>query len=117
MNLDEFLQKLKSAPEAIEFTETMSVIERLYDFSETEFTNGGLLNEAGQNSGSCKLFAFARLQNLSEQQTLACFGSYYRLDVLEHPDASNHQNIRNFIQHGWPGIEFPQIPLQEKKSL
>ncbi len=116
MSLEKFLQQLKKSPENIEFSETMSIIESLYIFTETEFKNGDLLNKSGQNSGSCKLFAFAQLQNLSKEQTLACFGSYYRGDVVENPEANNHQNIRNFIKQGWSGIEFSKMPLQEKEA-
>lgn len=114
MELNDFLQKLNTSPETIEFTDTMSAVEALYDFTETEFQNGELLNAAGQNSGSCKLFAFAQLQNLSKEQTLACFGTYYRDDVLKNPAGADHQNIRNFMQQGWSGISFSKMPLQEK---
>ena len=114
MKLNQFLQKLNETPETIEFTDTMSAVEALYDFTETEFQNGELLNKAGQNSGSCKLFAFAQLQHLSKEQTLACFGRYYRDDVLQNPEADDHQNIRNFIKQGWSGISFSEMPLQEK---
>ena len=106
MNLDIFLHKLNTAPESIEFTDTMAVVENSYDFSATAFRNGALHNAAGENSGSCKLFAFAKKQNLDQQQTLACFGAYYRNDVLQHPDGEDHQNIRNFMQTGWEGISF-----------
>lgn len=114
MSLTTFLEKLKSNPETIEFQDTMNVIEQLYTFRETAFSNGALRNEAGQNNGSCKLFAFAKLQGLSASETLACFGHYYREDVLAHPEASDHQNIRNFMQCGWDGIEFEAAALQEK---
>ena len=114
MKLDVFLEKLKSAPDSIDFEDTMAVIEQLYEFTATTFKNGELTNEAGQNSGSCKLFAFAQLQNLTQQQTLNCFGRYYRDDVLQHPEAEDHQNIRNFIQTGWDGIYFESPPLQLK---
>ncbi|WP_198263061.1 HopJ type III effector protein [sulfur-oxidizing endosymbiont of Gigantopelta aegis] len=114
MTLNSFLQILQDAPESIEFTDTMSVIEALYDFTETAFNNGDLVNAAGENSGSCKLFAFAQLQDLSEEQTLACFGDYYRDDVLQHPEEKNHQNIRNFMQSGWSGISFSAPALQKK---
>ena len=114
MNLNIFLQKLNIIPETVEFTDTMAVIDSLYDFTETEFKNADLDNEAGQNSASCKLFAFAQLQNLSQDQTLACFGAYYRNDVLKNPEGTDHQNIRNFIKQGWPGISFSAMPLQAK---
>lgn len=92
----------------------MAVIEANYDFTPTTFKNGKTVNEAGQNSGSCKLFAFAQLQNLSVDQTLACFGQYYRNDVLKNPEGTDHQNIRNFISYGWEGISFEGTALSNK---
>jgi len=106
MNLNEFLQRLENSSEQIEFTDTMAVIEEAYTFTPTKFTNGDTVNNADQNNGSCKIFAFGLLNKLSEQQTLACFGSYYRDDVLKNPDGDDHQNIRNFISTGWQGIQF-----------
>ncbi|TCS36231.1 HopJ type III effector protein [Paucimonas lemoignei] len=114
MNLDAFLQKLNDSPESIAFTDTMAAIEASYDFTPAAFTNGSLRNEAGQNSGSCKLFAFAQLNQLNEQQTLACFGAYYRDDVLKHPEGTDHQNIRNFMKTGWGGMKFDSQPLKAK---
>jgi len=114
MTLDKFLEKLNAQPESIEFTETMSVIENQYQFTETAFTNGEQSNAAGENSGSCKLFSFAKLNQLSEAQTLACFGAYYRDDVLAHPDADDHQNIRQFIINGWSGVKFSAEALAIK---
>ncbi|WP_028863334.1 HopJ type III effector protein [Psychromonas aquimarina] len=114
MSLNAFLEKLASAPQSVEFSDTMAVIEEHYEFTETQFSNGSQENAAGQNSGSCKIFAFAQLQNLSEAQTLACFGTYYRNDVLQHPQADDHQNIRQFMINGWQGIEFSAAPLTAK---
>ncbi|RJG03873.1 type III effector [Noviherbaspirillum sedimenti] len=114
MDIPAFLKKLDDMPEAVAFTDTMAVIEAVYAFTPAAFTNGSLRNEAGQNSGSCKLFAFALLNQLSEQQTLACFGAYYRDDVLKHPEATDHQNIRNFMTTGWAGVKFESMPLTAK---
>lgn len=116
MNIDAFLEKLTTVPESIEFEDTMAVIERFYDYTPAMFNNGELVNEAGQNSGSCKLFAFAQQQGLSQEQTLNCFGRYYREEVLKYPKAEDHQNIRNFIRTGWEGIHFESSPLQLKSS-
>lgn len=116
MNIDAFLKKLNANPESITFDETMAVIAESYEFTPASFTNGEFRNEAGQNSGSCKLFAFASLNGLSEQQTLACFGAYYRDDVLKHPEGTDHQNIRNFMKHGWAGVKFDSMPLQPKQA-
>jgi hypothetical protein len=114
MLVDSFLEKLATRPQAIEFAETMAVIEENYKYTETAFVNGEQVNAAGQNSGSCKLFSFARLHSLNEAETLACFGSYYRDDVLKNPQASDHQNIRQFMIHGWQGIEFSGQALIQK---
>lgn len=117
MQLHDFLQRLNNTPDSLGFNDTMAVIDALYEFNPCAFKNGDLLNEAGKNNGSCKLFSFARLHGLSEQQTLHCFGAYYRDDVLKHPAGTDHQNIRNFIKTGWTGIEFNSAALAPKKTL
>jgi hypothetical protein len=116
MELKVLQQRLNESPESVAFNDTMAVIEALYDFTPAAFRNGELNNEAGQNNGSCKLFSFAKLQGLSQQQTLHCFGDYYRKDVLDNPDGSDHQNIRNFIKTGWDGIEFSGAALIPKRA-
>jgi len=114
MTLDAFLQKLNNEPHAVEFTDTMAMIEALYEFTPTAFKNGDLENTAGQNNGSCKLFSFAKLQGLSQEQTLACFGTYYYKDVVENPTGTDHGNIRNFMKYGWNGIVYANQPLKTK---
>ncbi|MEN9909262.1 MAG: hypothetical protein RLZZ540_2411 [Bacteroidota bacterium] len=106
MSIQAFLEKLKETPELITFPETIAVIEENFNFTPTAFQNGNTHNATGTNSGSCKLFAFAQLQNLSQAETLACFGAFYRDEVLGDPEGTNHQNIRNFMIHGWDGIQF-----------
>ncbi len=113
MELKAFLSKLQETPEAIAFDDTLQTIERNYTFTPTVFNNGDLRNETGQNSGSCKLFSFAQLQQLTKEQTLQCFGTYYSEDVLKNPDGESHQNIRNFMKYGWEGIEFEGIVLEK----
>ena len=116
MPLDDFLQHLRSSPESIEFDTVMQLIDSLYDFTPTAFRNGALHNVAGKNTGSCKLFAFALRHKLSKSETLACFGRYYREDVLLHPDADTHRNIRSFMRGGWSGISFDTKPLSAKQA-
>lgn len=110
MNIDTFLEKLNTASEALVFADTMAVIDANYQFTETAFSNGDTENAAGENNGSCKLFAFAKLQNLNEQQTLNCFGQFYR-DVLATPSGDDHQNIRNFMRSGWSGLVLKDCAL------
>lgn len=115
MTIATFLEKLNTTPEAITFAETIAVIEANYDFTPTAFENGTQHNAAGENSGSCKLFSFSEIQNLSEAATLSCFGAYYYDDVLKNPNGTDHQNIRNFIKTGWEGIGFYGSALVLKK--
>lgn len=114
MEVATYIEKVKTTPETLEFNELMELIESEYTFTPTEFTNGDLVNAVDQNQGSCKLFSFAKLNGLSEEETLACFGSFYREDVLQNPNAENHQNIRNFMQSGWEGIKFSSETLKSK---
>ena len=69
MTLDAFIEKLKQTPEAITFAETIATIESNYDFTPTAFQNGYQHNGAGENSGSCKLFAFAKIQKQNFSRT------------------------------------------------
>ena len=116
MSLNAFLEKIKNN-DFISFDETIAAITENYHYQPTEFTNGlnkhKLVNQAGTNEGSCKIFAFAQIQGLDKQQTLNLFGDYYRKDVLNNPDGSGHQNIRNFMQYGWEGIQFNSEALVE----
>ncbi|MGA7594736.1 MAG: HopJ type III effector protein [Gallionella sp.] len=114
--MKQFLQTLETAPDSIAFDATISVIDANYLFTPTAFRNGEMRNEAGQNNGSCKVFSFAKLHDLTPQQTLNCFGSHYRDDVMMHPQGSGHQNIRNFMKTGWDGIVFAGNALTLRKK-
>ena len=113
MTLEEFIVAVQKAPMA--FTETMAVIALNYAYSPAGFHNGmnerKFFNASGTNEGSCKLFAFAKANDLDEQATLNCFGDYYTVDVLQNPEGQDHQNIRTFIDCGWKGIVFDSEPL------
>lgn len=114
MRIEEFINKLKTTPKILEFSETMAVIEANHAFTPTAFKNGELQNNAGENSGSCKLFAFAKLQGFTKDETLACFGKFYFEDVLNDPNGKGHQNIRNFMKTGFDGLRFDGVALKLK---
>lgn len=114
MTLVDFTHKLKTTPITIIFSETMAIIEGLYEFTPSAFKNGSLQNSATENLGSCKVFAFALKQQLTKEEALACFGQYYFKDVLGNPNGTDHQNIRNFMQIGFEGLFFEQEVLVEK---
>lgn len=110
MTIEDVLHKISNEPLAVEFDEVIAAIDAHYHYTPTAFTNGALsapmTNAAGENTGSCKIFCFAQKWGLSEAQTLACFGHYYRNHVLPHPEGHDHPNIRLFVHDGWAGIEF-----------
>lgn len=114
MNINDYLNKLKATPESISFEDTLSTIDANYDFTPSTFINGDTKNNANENNGSCKIFFFAQQQKLPENLTLHCFGDYYRKDVLQNPNAEDHQNIRNFMSTGWSGVSFESNALKAK---
>lgn len=117
--LNTLMNKLISAPESVTFDEVIDVIEEHYLYIPTQFSNGttddGLVNIAGENEGSCKIFYFAQIQKLNKEQTLHCFGQYYRDEVLNNPDGNNHSNIRKFMAHGQENIVFDGCALKPKQ--
>ncbi len=113
-SVNQLIQQLNQAP--VDFKKVIEVIEKNYDFTPTEFKNGQTLNTENSNNGSCKIFAFGLLNQLSEQATLNAFGQFYTQDVLQNPNGNDHQNIRNFIQSGWQGVAFTQQALTPKSK-
>ena len=115
MTIDELIALIKSQPENIEFNDVIDTISQYYHYTPSRFTNGSkdstVVNIADENEGSCKIFYFAQLNQLDKGETLACFGKYYRDDVLKFPDNIDHGNIRMFMQFGWNGICFDEDVL------
>jgi hypothetical protein len=112
MQLKEFLAQVK-AGEKVSFQDSIVVIAANYLYTPTRFVNWNVVNEVGTNEGSCRLFYFAKLHGLTPDQTLGLFGDYYWKDVLEHPEAPSHANIRSFMQHGWAGIAYDGEALRK----
>jgi hypothetical protein len=95
------------------FKDVIAFIETYYQHQPTAFRNGDIYNEATQNQGSAKVFTFAQLNTLDKEDTLSLFAEHYR-SVLENTDGTDHQNIRQFMLHGWPGIIFEGQALVAK---
>lgn len=109
--LTSLLGKLKA--NAVTFKEVIEFIETHYEYQPTAFKNGAAYNEATQNQGSAKVFSFAKLNNLSKEDTLSLFAEHYQ-SVLNTPNATDHQNIRQFMANGWEGIAFEGEALTAK---
>jgi len=120
MNTQELLTLINTNPSDVEFDQVMDVIDTEYDYIATQFYNGmgdkEVVNAAGTNEGSCKIFAFADINDLNEAQTLSCFGRYYREDVLQNLSGTDHANIRTFMKFGWQGVHFDSPPLSIKNK-
>ena len=107
----DFLQPLQQ--DNFVFETTLEFIETYFNFTPSAFNNGGVQNSKEQNQGSCKVFALAQLLNLTQQQTLRCFGQHYR-DVVATPEVDNHHNLRRVLKDGLENITFDQFPLELK---
>lgn len=101
--MNELIENLKAGKLA--FTDVIRHIESRYSVTPVAFRNGNQYNETTQNQGSAKVLYFARLHNLSKEDTLLLFAEHYRA-VLDHPEGTDHQNIRQFMEHGWKGVQF-----------
>ena len=95
------------------FADVLAFIEARYQHTPTAFQNGTQLNAATENQGSAKVFSFAKLEGLNQQDTLKLFAEHYA-SVLATPEASDHQNIRQFMQNGWDGVKFEGEALTAK---
>jgi len=113
MSITTFISKLRTNPNSITFEETITIIDTYYNFEPSLFTNGEVTNNPGENNGSCKIFSFAKLHHLDVEETLFCFGRHYK-KVLDTPEDTDHQNIRNFMRTGWDEIFFKKETLSAK---
>ena len=95
------------------FADVIAFIEARYTHTPTAFKNGQQANSANENQGSAKVFSFAQLNGLDQAQTLSLFAEHYA-SVLATPEAADHQNIRQFMQNGWDGIQFEGQALTAK---
>lgn len=109
--LIDLLEHLKAG--SIAFNDVIGFIEKHYQHTPTAFKNGEAYNEATQNQGSAKVFAFAQLNELSVADTLSLFAEHYQA-VLQNPNGTDHQNIRQFMANGWDGIAFDGSALAAK---
>lgn len=101
--MSNFLEQHKE--EGFSFATVLAYIESKHQVHPTAFQNGDIYNEATQNQGSAKVLYYAKLQDLSKEDTLSLFAEHYQ-NVLENPLADNHQNIRQFMTNGWEGVKF-----------
>nr|MBC7613859.1 HopJ type III effector protein [Pseudopedobacter sp.] len=108
---EKLLKDLKS--NHLKFAAIIETIEASCQYNATAFKNGAAFNEIDQNQGSAKVFYFAQLNNLSKEDALLLFAEHYQ-SVLDTPEGTDHQNIRQFMIHGWDGIEFKNVAFKAK---
>ncbi|EEZ79607.1 MAG: HopJ type III effector protein [Candidatus Thioglobus sp.] len=112
MTQEEYLEELRSGAR-MKFEDLIALIDDDYDYTPAAFSNGEVSNTEDENQGSAKLFCFAAIHQLTQLETLHCFGQYYQ-DVLNTPESDSHANIRNFITYGWDGLKFDSPVLSRK---
>lgn len=114
MNTKRYLKAIK-AKEFVAFNEFIALIEKEYNFVNTEFINGDMNNRENENQGSAKVFCFALMHKLSKEQTLKCFGEHYDSVLNSKNEQKTHLNIRNFIKFGFDGLQINSKALSLKK--
>ncbi|NGM62184.1 HopJ type III effector protein [Sphingobacterium sp. SGG-5] len=107
----QLLEQLEA--KAIQFKDVLAHIDTHYTYTASAFQNGSQHNAEHENQGSAKVLSFAKLHNLSQTDTLGLFAEHYEA-VQQTPQGTDHQNIRQFMQHGWVGLQFDRQVLQEK---
>lgn len=105
------LEKLNN--NEIIFADVLAFIDDNYNYTPTAFTNGNQENAIDQNQGSAKVLAFAKLNDYTENDTLKLFAEHYKV-VIETPNGTDHNNIRQFMQNGWNGVSFENDVLTKK---
>jgi len=111
MKTEELIERSKRGQ--LRFQEVLDHIALNYEYRPAAFQNGSLKNSEAENQGSAKLFYFARLNHLTEEDTLRLFAEHYQ-NVLDNPAGEGHQNIRQFMVNGWDGAVFEQDVLISK---
>lgn len=110
MSVQILLDKLKQ--KQIVFKDVLDYIQENYSYTPSAFTNGSQVNSAEENQGSARVLFFAKLENLSQEDTLSLFAEHYE-SVLATPDQTDHQNIRQFQMHGFQGLKFENDVLKK----
>ena len=106
-------------PAGFTFKDVLGWIDAHYDFTYTPFTVGDIENSNASNTtGSCKVFAYAKLlgaSNISQKGILDLFAEHY-VDVWKNSSDTSHPNIRAFMKCGIDGVVFHwENPLKLKK--
>lgn len=105
------LQQLQNGE--AKFADVLAHIEAHFVHTPTAFQNGAQSNAATENQGSAKVLSYAKIEGLNQADTLSLFAEHYAA-VLSTPEGTDHQNIRQFMQHGWDGVAFEGEALQAK---
>lgn len=105
------LQQLQNGE--AKFADVLAHIEAHFVHTPTAFQNGAQSNAATENQGSAKVLSYAKIEGLNQADTLSLFAEHYSA-VLNTPEGTDHQNIRQFMQHGWDGVAFEGEALQAK---
>ena len=105
------LQQLQNGE--AKFADVLAHIEAHFVHTPTAFQNGAQSNAATENQGSAKVLSYAKIEGLNQADTLSLFAEHYAA-VLNTPEGTDHQNIRQSMQHGWDGVAFEGKALQAK---
>lgn len=97
----------------LNFSGVLALIDEQYIHTATAFKNGDQYNGESENQGSARVLYYAYINKLDKTNTLRLFAEHYQ-NVLDNPNATNHQNIRQFMVKGWDAVEFEGTVLSPK---
>ena len=91
--------------DSLRSSQFIEMVEGCYETGLIEWSNGSQKNPPGTNEGSAHVLSLAALADLPKEKALLLWAEHYR-DVLATPDGDDHQNIRQFMEKGWDGVDF-----------
>lgn len=97
----------------LQFKDIIAYIDAHYSYTPSAFRNGSQHNAENENQGSAKVLSFAKLYDLTQEDTLKLFAEHYEA-VLRTPEGTDHQNIRQFMKSGWREVEFSNRVLKKR---
>lgn len=111
MDINNLLESLRL--KKVVFKDVLAFIDESYVTKTSAFKNGFQNNQENENQGSARVLFFAKLNNLTKEDTLELFAEHHDV-VKNNPEGTDHQNIRQFQLNGWDGVTFERTVLEAK---
>ena len=92
----QFAEDVKTNKIQPSLKESLTLVDKHYDYFEVPFSCAGVENKANENTAAAKLLSFALMTKMNEEQTLRLFGEAVNSDA----------NAIAFKKLGWSKVNF-----------